>query len=557
MATGFSIGDIIKVKNPDVIRSEGKTPITSSGSLAGYPTYCSGCMRAVFDSDFTYRISEINLSPTYDSYSCRRFYKVYLAGNEDQFFDDDSLKNRYHSVVYNMEGCYFSLDDIELVMRVANEDFCNLEAGDRIITKSIDNIEDRIGGFYRSREDLEEFCGMSATVIDSNFNSSSKMNYPISYFARVDGGGCDFTLYPQDVDRMWDESFVQPPIKRKFYCDRCGAVYWLTSEELAELNKTPNDTCLCETCRERNFVTPYHRYAPDIKFYKNKYDRNNLFFGFELEVDKGGESNVYASAAKNIVNNVAGKHYLYCSHDGSLENGFEIISQPATLKYHESMRDEYEKMFKFLVKNGYRSHDASTTGIHIHFSRKFYENDEDNNITKLLYLVERFWDEIVIFSRRDYNTLERYAKKVDGNKTEFVKSYNKSAQHSGHYYSVNITNRDTIELRFYRGTLNINTFMGILYFSNALIRAAKNKTNEQLQSMKFEELLDDNTREYYYSRLGMSKFEERDMCNAVLSSNTESSGRDNSGNNYTWEVVDDYWCDNDDEYDDDDEYDEE
>ena len=62
--------------------------------------------------------------------------------------------------------------------------------------------------------------------------------------------------------------------------------------------------------------------------------------------------------------------------------------------------------------NGFRSHNTNTCGYHIHFNRSFFEDKEDECIAKLLYLVEKFWDELVKFSRRDYENLERWQRNM-------------------------------------------------------------------------------------------------------------------------------------------------
>ena len=54
-------------------------------------------------------------------------------------------------------------------------------------------------------------------------------------------------------------------------------------------------------------------------------------------------------------------------------------------------------------KLGYTSHQAETCGLHIHVNRtSFGESTEaqDEAIGRILYFVERNWNELLIFSRR-------------------------------------------------------------------------------------------------------------------------------------------------------------
>ena len=150
---------------------------------------------------------------------------------------------------------------------------------------------------------------------------------------------------------------------------------------------------------------------------------------------------------------------------------------------------------------GYQSHNTNTCGIHVHFNRDFYADNEELYLSRLLYLVTKFWEEIVIFSRRRRSRLNRYSKKPDDSIPNYLRSWNKTCDHEGHYYALNIINEETIEFRMFRGTLNILTFHCILDFVNAIVRAAKEKTAEDIQKMKFEELLSPMAMEYYKSRL--------------------------------------------------------
>lgn len=263
-------------------------------------------------------------------------------------------------------------------------------------------------------------------------------------------------------------------------CDRCGETFAVDNENRVET--------LCPNCRKRNFVLPYHRYSPPLEFYGNNKNNTVPYLGVELEVDEGGESDRIVKQLMKMIN-PKDKIFVYCSHDGSLREGFEIITQPATLKYHTSIKGMYEQMFQFLLKKGYLSHDTATCGIHVHFNRNFYEENEELYITRLLYLVDKFWDEIVRFSRRSQRRLDRYSKKVDCPPTDYYKCSNKSGNHDYHYYAINLANENTIEFRMFKGSLNIDTFMATLQFVHNCIVCAKEKTAEEIQHMEFEELI--------------------------------------------------------------------
>lgn len=279
-----------------------------------------------------------------------------------------------------------------------------------------------------------------------------------------------------------DRQVICKDCMQKYYrqCNRCGDFF-------RKDTITDNDT-LCQKCRKRDYVLPYHQFAPPLVFCGGKDDGSNLFLGLEMEVDGGGESNRNVKEIMQLVN-PKDKQFLYCMHDGSLDDGLEIITQPATLEYHTSFKGQYTRLFGYLLSKGYLAHDTSTCGIHIHFNRSFYKDNEELYISRLLYLVDKFWGEIVKFSRRNQRRIDRYTKKLDRPISTYIHQSNKSGNHDYHYYAINLANKNTIEFRMFKGSLNIETLMATLQFVNNCVLCAKTKSAEEIQSMTFEDLI--------------------------------------------------------------------
>ena len=74
-------------------------------------------------------------------------------------------------------------------------------------------------------------------------------------------------------------------------------------------------------------IKPYN-YKPEPLFYGS----GNLFYGVELEIDKGGEYSSSAEILMDVVNRDS--EHMYCKHDGSINCGFEMVLHPMTLDYH-------------------------------------------------------------------------------------------------------------------------------------------------------------------------------------------------------------------------------
>lgn len=289
------------------------------------------------------------------------------------------------------------------------------------------------------------------------------------------------------------------------HCAHCGEAVMRTK---AFADK--RGSYLCQKCNKRHWVLPYHSYYPQVEFYGDNKGNSVPFMGFELEVDCGGESNNNVAEIMPLINKEdTNRVFAYCSRDGSLDNGFEIITQPATMQYHLSIRDVYNRAIQKLKSMGYASHETTTCGLHIHFNRSFF--DSEACVERLLRMTEKFWNELCVYARRPERMATRYAKKIPNEMSikEYVYRADKCNEHSYHYYAVNIANSDTIEIRIFRGTLNLNTLMATLQLVNNMAIFAKDKTMEEIENMKFTDLLTTHTqRKYWARRSEIMDFEE-------------------------------------------------
>jgi hypothetical protein len=232
---------------------------------------------------------------------------------------------------------------------------------------------------------------------------------------------------------------------------------------------------------------------PDVYFCGGKDNGENLFLGFELEFDTR-DKNVGKRINKHCIirksNDTFGNAtYLYYMMDGSLLNGLEMISQPATFEYHCQNRQNYETIFNEITARGFKSQSFQSCGLHFHFNRSYYSDNEDKYLTNLLYLVDKFWFDLLLFSRRKYSRIYRFASKYCESPKEIVARYKDPFMTHSRYKCVNLCNNDTIEFRIYKGTLNISDFFCAMELTRNMIVAAKEKTDEELKDMKFSDLL--------------------------------------------------------------------
>lgn len=198
--------------------------------------------------------------------------------------------------------------------------------------------------------------------------------------------------------------------------------------------------------------------------------KENPLFGVELEIDEGGESNSNALRIKKAI----GEDRVVCTTDGSLRDGFEIVSCPANLHHHLNTLKWADGM-KEAKSMGYVSHDGGHCGLHIHIDREFFENEMRDDVEAKFFIILRnnlSW--IRTFSRRynfGYCQINGYEHNEDGSGDTLGaityppdKVWLKGKKQSGRHMALNFYPENTIEIRVFRGTLNYNTFVATLQF---------------------------------------------------------------------------------------------
>ena len=238
-------------------------------------------------------------------------------------------------------------------------------------------------------------------------------------------------------------------------CENCGRFVYTD-----DIYRGGGGECYCEDCYNsiEEVINDYY-YKPSPIFH----GVGPRYLGVELEVDGEGED---LDNAQEVID-ILGEKHVYCKHDGSLNNGFEIVSHPATLEYHQN-NINWEDALEKLKDMGYLSHDAKTCGIHVHMSRNGFgdtEEEQDKGIAQVLYFFERHWDKIVKFSRRTRQQLDDWAARYLSDEPDYPDNVLEYAKNdSSRYRCVNLLNTDTVEVRVFRGSLIYETFIATLQF---------------------------------------------------------------------------------------------
>ena len=113
--------------------------------------------------------------------------------------------------------------------------------------------------------------------------------------------------------------------------------------------------------------------------------------------------------------------------------------------------------------------------------------EQEASIARLLFFVEKNWNELLKFSRRTRRQLERWAARY-GYKDTPKEMMDQAKNHRlGRYTCVNLTNANTIEIRIFRGTLKYNTFLATLQLVNRLCDAAIFMSDAELHAMSWSD----------------------------------------------------------------------
>jgi len=255
------------------------------------------------------------------------------------------------------------------------------------------------------------------------------------------------------------------------YCERCyeDECYWCDDCDESFSN---DDRCDCynsngqRCCRsgKTGFIHDYScKPAPIFK----GASKHGMYLGFELET----ELRDVEGGAKFASTSLDGLAYL--KHDGSISSGFEIVTHPHT---HHEYRENSKLLWDTIdtLRKDYhaRSWDTDTCGLHIHLSRSGFSSGA--HLHRFIAFVYHNAPHMMKFAGRktrfarfnDVYTFDEYDRPVFSIKHK-VGSPDRFM--SERYSAVNTQNPNTIELRFFRGTMNTSGVLSALDLAQAMV----------------------------------------------------------------------------------------
>ena len=297
---------------------------------------------------------------------------------------------------------------------------------------------------------------------------------------------CNTRIWIEDDEGNDNISLCQSCCDQYYtHCERCGRL--IACDDAMYVDEY-DDLPYCEDCYHyEDARTTIHEYSykPEPVFHGD----NNLYLGIELEIDDGGDCIDNAEQLLSIANFQA--ENMYIKHDGSIDDGFELVTHPMTLEYHEKEMP-WKRILDSAIAMHYRSHNTKTCGLHCHVSRSAFGDTygkQEEVIARIVYFVEAHWNELLKFSRRTEASIMRWASRYGIAENAKV-TYDKAKKGSwGRYVCVNLQNSQTVEFRIFRGTLRYETLIAALQLVHEICINAIAMNDKEFEALSWSDFV--------------------------------------------------------------------
>ena len=220
--------------------------------------------------------------------------------------------------------------------------------------------------------------------------------------------------------------------------------------------------------------------------------RTTLTLGFELETQYVGEDSFPSEVPRQLLSavNSSEESDIYLKEDGSVYNGFEIVSHPGELDYF--MNHFRWAGIEQLARKDFQAWKRLCCGLHVHVAKSAFADTAHK--FKFIAFVYKNRTEMVQLSGRESHDYASYDLKrflnshrdwVDDNgklvrATNLVKMAKGEDVNQARGVAVNIQPEKTIELRLFRPSLKTETVKVALQFCDALFHYSEQITTHDI-----------------------------------------------------------------------------
>lgn len=270
-------------------------------------------------------------------------------------------------------------------------------------------------------------------------------------------------------------------------CDSCDGSVW--RDDMCEYR----GEYFCEDCHSErtsnddNETIKDYGHKPTPIFHRVAGDELQPTLGIELEVERMASEIDQNRMARQIA-----KPHHYFKTDGSIENGFEIVTHPMTEDWIKAHKPDFSEVLGHLRNAKYKSYQTSTCGIHIHVSRDSFSTWHLYRFMKFFYENKRF---ILLISQRKEENLNQWAKLGIGEVKDIMRMAKKKYCSRDRYTAINLSTQ-TVEIRIFRGTLHEGSFFKNIEFVTSLFKFTSLFNADKIQPPQYFKWLKHNANKY-------------------------------------------------------------
>jgi len=281
---------------------------------------------------------------------------------------------------------------------------------------------------------------------------------------------CGKTVLSDDLEEAINgEMYCKSCMENMSQCESCGRIVMDPHERFDRLN-------WCDSCLNDGRKNSHNYRANTIK--KGvKPGKLSLIMGVELEVEDGYVPKMIDWMRRYDPDELK----IWQAYDGSLgPAGLEIVSQPATLRYHLGSFP-WEKIFTKI--NEFKFRTTNSCGMHVHTNREWLDGTSAAKVGSFIYANI---PQINIIARRTPSRRYARGKLINEHIYESTttlkdkegslyfnndEGYGPGA--SKRYEAINFTNVNTIEFRMFKGTTKLNILKVTFEFVDSVCRFSK------------------------------------------------------------------------------------
>ncbi len=357
-------------------------------------------------------------------------------------------------------------------------------------------------------DEVETKCCIACdTTLDSDDGSTTSSGDPVCESCMVMCMKCEDVITCDDEfndveGELWCKNCTN---NDAHWCDLCdnyftGYTYGTDDSDSTMCERCyENNTTYCEDCDatylngceynhdEDNDTRLVHDYSyrPDPKFHSAEDENTRLYFGIEVETEVRGGSYENRRYAAEYAVRLEQEGLAYLKSDGSLECGFEIVSHPMTHNYFMNkasvlwntigtLKSDYDMM----------AWGTKTCGLHIHISRAgFNGGSHQHRFLQLVYNNKDFYE---VLAGRSSSHWAKFNDNIDPDTGQKSLKHKFQRGGSDRYSAVNTNNRQTLEMRIFRGSLNTRFIKSCIDLAHASVEFTRVMSVPEVRNHKLD-----------------------------------------------------------------------